>query len=80
MANLNSGQADLAQGDFTKAIELDPDYGEAYFNRGLAFSDLGQTQKASADFQKASQLWQQQGDHEASDTALQQLEALEAIK
>ena len=37
----------------SSAIELDPDYAEAYVNRANAYRDLGQVQLAMADFQQA---------------------------
>ena len=39
--------------DYTKAIEINPQYSEAYINRGIAKSDLGDTQGAIADYNKA---------------------------
>jgi tetratricopeptide (TPR) repeat protein len=41
---------------FTRAIELDPVYVEAYHNRGLAYFLLGQDCEAQADFLKAAEL------------------------
>lgn len=36
--------------DFTKAIELKPEYAEAYYNRGTAYGYQGHYEKAIADF------------------------------
>lgn len=36
--------------DFSKAIELDPKYGKAYMNRGVAYTKSGKSDKAAADF------------------------------
>lgn len=47
---------DLAVADFTKAIELDPNYLVAYYNRGVAYFDLGQYDVAILDFTKAMEL------------------------
>ncbi len=47
---------DLAVADFTKAIELDPNYLVAYYNRGVAYFDLGQYDVAIMDFTKAMEL------------------------
>ena len=47
--------------DYTKAIELDPNYAEAYANRGCAKEELGDKEGAIADRQKAADL----GDEEA---------------
>ena len=32
----DKGQLDLAIADFSRAIEIDPDYKRAYYNRGIA--------------------------------------------
>ena len=42
--------------DFDKAIQLDPNDGDAYVNRGLAYDALGQYAKANADKAKACSL------------------------
>jgi tetratricopeptide (TPR) repeat protein len=49
-------QYDLAIADFTKALELDPNYLVAHYNRGVAYFDLGQYDQAIADFTKAMEL------------------------
>ena len=41
---------------YTKAIELNPEYTYAYYNRGIAYNDLGQYQKAIDDYTKAIEL------------------------
>jgi len=41
---------------FNKAIELKPDYADAYSNRGNALCDLGQLQEALESYEKAIQL------------------------
>lgn len=42
--------------DLTKTIELKPDYAEAYFNRGAAYSAMKDKDNAIADFKKADAL------------------------
>ena len=43
--------------DFTKAIELNPQYAMAYYNRGLTYGrNLGNYQQAIKDYTKAIQL------------------------
>lgn len=42
--------------NFTKAIELDPKYANAYFNRGIAYSNLKKYPEAIADYTKAIEL------------------------
>ncbi|MEG4245345.1 MULTISPECIES: tetratricopeptide repeat protein [unclassified Microcoleus] len=43
--------------DFNKAIELQPDYAQAYSNRGKVRDELGDKQGAIEDLQKAAQLF-----------------------
>ncbi len=42
--------------DYTKAIQLDPDYVAAYNNRGSSLDDLGRYEEAIKDYTKAIQL------------------------
>ena len=46
----------MAVADFTKAIESDPDFLAAYYNRGVAYFDQGKYDLAIADFTKAMEL------------------------
>ncbi|MGE5279744.1 MAG: tetratricopeptide repeat protein [Deltaproteobacteria bacterium] len=57
------GELDLAIADYGKAIELDPDYAQAYNTRGTAYGDKGALDLALADFNKALSL--NPRDHEA---------------
>jgi tetratricopeptide (TPR) repeat protein len=50
------GQYQRAIADYTKAIQLDPDYAKAYHNRGAAYSGLSQYQNAINEYTKAIQL------------------------
>ena len=45
-----------AEGDFNKALELDPNYNPAYLVRGKFYSDLGKYDLALADFNHAIEL------------------------
>ena len=45
-----------AVADFTKAIELKPEYVEAFYSRAICESKLGKTEKALADFNKVTEL------------------------
>ena len=42
--------------DFTKAIEIDPNYSNAYLNRGVAKENLGDMKGACDDWKQASYL------------------------
>ena len=42
--------------DYTRAINIDPEYVRAYNNRGVAREALGQDEAAEEDFQKAKEL------------------------
>ena len=42
--------------DYTKAIELDPNYANAYKNRGISKENLGDLNNACADWKKAAEL------------------------
>ena len=42
--------------DFTKAIELNPKFADAYYNRGFAMSKLNNKNAACQDFSKAREL------------------------
>ena len=50
------GQYQTAINDYTKAIQLDPDYANAYINRGSAYSSLSKNQDAINDYTKAIQI------------------------
>ena len=41
---------------YTKAIEADNDFAEAYFNRGLTYVFIGENEKGLADLSKAGEL------------------------
>jgi tetratricopeptide (TPR) repeat protein len=49
----NKGGLNKAIADYTKAIEINPNYAKAYNNRGLAWHNKGDYDKAIADFTKA---------------------------
>jgi tetratricopeptide (TPR) repeat protein len=50
------GQFDNAIADFSKGIELFPNGGFLYFNRGLAYAQKGDTDNALANLNKAIEL------------------------
>ena len=62
-AHFNKGNAFMLQGDYTNAIscystaiELKPDLGEAYYNRGLMYLRMGNKNLGIADLSKAGEL------------------------
>ena len=52
----NNDYARLAIADFSCAITIRPEIGEAYYNRGLCYRQLKQYKKAISDFEKAVSL------------------------
>lgn len=50
------GRTPEAIADYSKAIELDPKYAEAYINRGAAYGQSHQSELALADFNKGVEL------------------------
>ncbi|MEH2376262.1 tetratricopeptide repeat protein [Nostoc sp.] len=56
------GQHQEAIGEYTRAIELDPNYAEAYFYRGNTLALEGQPQKGIEDFQKAAAIFTSRGE------------------
>ena len=53
---MEKGNSPQAITDFTKALELDPNYAFAYHYRGLAYDKKGDLDLAIADFTKALEL------------------------
>jgi Flp pilus assembly protein TadD len=70
------GDFTKAIADFTKAIAINPQYAEAYNNRGIVYATTGNGQQSKQDLQRAAQLLRQQGkmtDYEKVMQLLQQL-------
>ncbi len=59
---LNMGEYDKAIHEYSKALELDPAYIPAYYDRGLAFAQRQQYAEAIADFSKVLSLNPQSSD------------------
>ena len=69
---------DKAIANYTKAIEIYPEFANAYYNRGMAWYDKGDYDKAIADYTKALEIdrklanaynnrglaWRKKGDHD----------------
>lgn len=53
LAHAKNGALKRAIEDYTKAIELNPNYADAYYNRGGAFLRLGEREKAKSDLATA---------------------------
>lgn len=51
--------------DYNRAIEFDPDYAEAYCNRGVTYDSLGDKEKARRDLLKARELVEQSGNDQS---------------
>ena len=56
MAFDEAGQYDNAIAEYTRAIEVDSNYAEAYSNRGYAYSNKGEYDNAIADYTRAIEL------------------------
>ena len=56
LAHSKKGELELAIKDYTKAIELKPDYAEAYYYRAGAFLRLGNREKAKSDIATARKM------------------------
>ncbi len=50
------GDYDRAIADYTKAIEIDPKYANAYYSRGIAWGKKGNSDRAIADYTKAIEI------------------------
>lgn len=53
---LNLEEYDLAVSEFTKSIELNPNFADAYERRGLAYFKMDMQEEAEQDFAKAKEL------------------------
>ena len=70
------GQHQEAIAEYTKAIELDPNYALAYVFRGNALALVGQPQKGIEDIQKGAEIYASGGDSEAAEGVRQYAEKL----
>lgn len=56
LAHSKNGELELAIEDYSKAIELKPDYADAYYRRSKAWLHLGEQEKAKTDMKTASKI------------------------
>jgi tetratricopeptide (TPR) repeat protein len=73
--NLSKDQDAIA--DYDRAIALKAGYADAYYDRGLSRNRLKNLQGAKQDFQKAADLYQQRGNAEWHQKALDRLKELQ---
>ena len=71
-----SEQTQKAIEDFNQAILLNPNYAEAYGNRGITYYQLGNISQCKKDLEKASSLFEQQGNIQGYQKIKQFLEQL----
>lgn len=65
-----------AIGDYTKAIDLNPNYAYSYYHRGFANSAINEKKRAIEDYQKAADLYKQQGKTSEEQDAINQIKKL----
>jgi tetratricopeptide (TPR) repeat protein len=53
---IRQNKTDAAIEEFTKAIEIDPSYSYAYYNRALEYYRIGELERSLADYNKAMEL------------------------
>ncbi len=56
LENSKKGKVDIAIENYTKAIELKPDYADAYYYRSKAWLQVREVEKAKSDMVKASEI------------------------
>ena len=56
LCDQQQGDTEKALADYSKAVELDPDYAWAYFMRGKLYQQMEDYENAAADYQKAQDL------------------------
>ncbi|MFM5946052.1 MAG: tetratricopeptide repeat protein, partial [Dolichospermum sp.] len=62
---------------YDQVIRLTPNYADAYSNRGLVRYELGDKFQAISDFKQAAKLYQQQGENEDYQDALNRIRELQ---
>ncbi|MFM7788129.1 MAG: tetratricopeptide repeat protein, partial [Microcystis panniformis] len=72
----NQQKYELALADYTNAIDINPNYAEAYANRGVLYAELKQTEKAKIDRQQAARIFYQQNNMATYEQVMQILQQL----
>ena len=70
------GQSQEAIAEYTRAIEVDPNYAAAYFFRGNVLALEGQPQKGIEDAQKAAAIYNSRGESQWAEAMLQLAETI----
>jgi len=73
----DQGDLNRAISHYNEAIRLNPEYTHAYYNRGLTYRRQGNNGQALTDFRQAADLYQQQGNQEWYQNALERIRELE---
>ena len=66
-----------ANHNYSTAITLQPNHAEAHYNRGLTYYQLGEPEVALKDFQRSSNLFQEQGDNVNYQRAMERIRELQ---
>jgi tetratricopeptide (TPR) repeat protein len=73
LAYADQGNLARALADYSKAIELNPNFAAAYFNRGALYREQGQKTQAIADLEKYLELDSNLADRAQVEAWLQEL-------
>ncbi|MDE5103189.1 MAG: tetratricopeptide repeat protein, partial [Trichodesmium sp. St19_bin2] len=72
----NQGEYDLAINDYNQAIKINSEYPTTYYDRGLIYKATGNIEKAISDFEKAADLYKEQGNQKWYQNSLDRLKEL----